>query len=77
MGRPRLYNTSEEKKAARSAINERSYQRFVIYFVSVEKFFYIVADIEIISMSNGQRSIMSTLGNSPLKPGKSKSQNNL
>ena len=38
MGRPRLYNTPEEKKAAKSAINKRSYQRFVIDCVSVEKF---------------------------------------
>ena len=38
MARPRLYNTPEEKKAARAAISRQSYQRCVIDCVSVEKF---------------------------------------
>jgi hypothetical protein len=32
MGRPRLYNTPEEKKVAKATRNKRSYSKFSIYF---------------------------------------------
>jgi hypothetical protein len=36
MGRPRLYNTPEEKKAAKAADSKRCYARFVINHVSLK-----------------------------------------
>jgi len=33
MGRPRLYNTAEEKKAAKATNSKHSYARFAIYYV--------------------------------------------
>ena len=35
MGRPRLYNTPEDKKAANTAKSKRSYVKFIINCVSV------------------------------------------
>ena len=36
MGRPRLYNTPEEKKAAKATNSKRSYARFAIYSVPAQ-----------------------------------------
>ena len=36
MGCPRLYNTPEEKKAAKATNSERSYARFAIYSVPAQ-----------------------------------------
>jgi hypothetical protein len=54
MGRPRLYNTPEQKKAAKAANSKRSYQRFVVYCVPVKKFLKTLADTEITLMNNGR-----------------------
>jgi len=37
MGRPRLYNTPEEKKVAKAAKSKRCYARFVVDHVSLKK----------------------------------------
>ena len=37
MGRPRLYNTPEETKAAKAAKSKRYYARFVVDHVSLKK----------------------------------------
>ena len=38
MGRPRLYTTPEEKKAAKAAKSKHCYARFVMNHVSLKKF---------------------------------------
>jgi hypothetical protein len=50
MGRPRLYNTPEEKKAAKATNSKRSYARFAIY--SVPAILKLFPDTEITSTSS-------------------------
>jgi hypothetical protein len=69
MARPRLYNTPDEKKAARAATSKRSYQKFVFNCVLRGKLLKIIADTEIILMSNGLVIIVPR--NSLVKPRKS------
>jgi hypothetical protein len=61
MGRPRLYNTPEERKAAKATRNKRSYSKFAVFFSYSSNTQVILKntlpDIKITSMSSDGKNI--------------------
>jgi hypothetical protein len=66
MGRPRLYNTPEEKKVAKATRNKRSYSKFAIYFSYSNNSENTLPDTKITSMSSDGKSIPVKLKESEL-----------